>query len=582
MARSSSNVFKKRKGGFNKKGSQKTSEEKFVNSANVLSENPLDTANLSSDSVNISSSEKKLLNENNCYSNNFAGYKNVIVDINILAGVFFEAVKCLECGMAALHLKLNENNWGAAVQFYLECANCNYEHSFFSSKQDDNDIYEVNNRLVYAMRCIGKGAESARMFCGVMNLPPPPTKFAKYNACLVRAAKEVCEESMNQGVQEAVVENDGNRDLAVAVDGSWQKRGFTSKNGIVTITSVDTGKVLDVEIFSKHCTCPNKKNHLEGCKRNFEGYSGKMEVDGAVSMFQRSESKHEVRYVKYLGDGDSKAFDSVVGNNVYGDECPIKKLECIGHVQKRMGTRLRRLKTKMKGLKLSDGKPLSGKGRLTDAEIDRLQTYYGLAIRKNCSNVKDMRQAIWAIFLHKLSTDENPQHGFCPSDADTWCKFKKAELLGAPFHHKNSLPVAVVEAMRPIFTDLSHPDLLKKCLHGKTQNPNESVNNVIWSRIPKKTFVHLEVLSLGTYDAICTFNVGNSTKLQILKKLNIEPGDYAVEAMKRLDDRRVSKAKYANLQRTKEVRKVKRLKRKREEDDNNNNVDKVDYGAGEF
>ncbi|GFX03859.1 hypothetical protein TNCV_4677641 [Trichonephila clavipes] len=28
------------------------------------------------------------------------------------------------------------------------------------------------------MRCIGKGAESARMFCGIMNLPPPPTKFS--------------------------------------------------------------------------------------------------------------------------------------------------------------------------------------------------------------------------------------------------------------------------------------------------------------------------------------------------------------------------------------------------------------------
>ncbi|GFW04560.1 hypothetical protein TNCV_2602601, partial [Trichonephila clavipes] len=39
------------------------------------------------------------------------------------------------------------------------------------------------------------------------------------------------------------------RDPAVAVDGSWQKRGFSSKNGLVTVTSVDTGKE-DVEVFS--------------------------------------------------------------------------------------------------------------------------------------------------------------------------------------------------------------------------------------------------------------------------------------------------------------------------------------------
>ncbi|GFU20784.1 uncharacterized protein NPIL_471481 [Nephila pilipes] len=90
------------------------------------------------------------------------------------------------------------------------------------------------------MRCIGKGAESAVMFCGIMNLPPPPTKFTKFNNILLQAARETCEESMAEAVHEAVEENEGGRDIAVAVDGSWQKRGFSSKNGVVTVTSVDT------------------------------------------------------------------------------------------------------------------------------------------------------------------------------------------------------------------------------------------------------------------------------------------------------------------------------------------------------
>ncbi|GFX08202.1 integrase catalytic domain-containing protein [Trichonephila clavipes] len=117
-----------------------------------------------------------------------------------------------------------------------------------------------------------------------------------------------------------------------------------------------------------------------------------------------------------------------------------------------------------------------------------------------------MRQAIWAIFLHKLSTNEYPQHGFCPIGEDSWCGFKKAEASGKSYKHKNSLPIAVVEAMRPIFRDLSHPDLLKKCLHGKTQNPNESFHHVVWSRVPKATFVQIETLSLCVYDAVCSFN----------------------------------------------------------------------------
>ncbi|GFV16508.1 uncharacterized protein TNCV_4785701 [Trichonephila clavipes] len=314
-------------------------------------------------------------------------------------------------------------------------------------KCDSSENYELNTRLVYAMRCIGKGAESARMFCGIMNLPRHPQNSQSTTTFYCRQQEKPVNTVWQKLFVKPLMKMMEKRDLAVAVDGSWQKRGFSSKNGLVTVTSVDTGKVIDVEVFSKHCICPNKTKHLQNCKRNFEGYSGKMEVAGALSIFQRSQSLYNVRYTKYLGDGDSKAFTSIVENKVYGDHCSVEKLECIGHVMKRMGTRLRRLKTKMRGQKLSDGKPLCGRNRLTEAEIDRLQAYYGLAIRRNLSSVKDMQQAIWAIFLHKLSTDEKPQHGFCPSDSDTWCKFKKAELLGETYHHKNSLPVDVVEAM---------------------------------------------------------------------------------------------------------------------------------------
>ena len=34
-------------------------------------------------------------------------------------------------------------------------------------------------------------------------------------------------------------------DVGVPVDGSWQRKGFTSLNGVVTAISVDSGKVLE-------------------------------------------------------------------------------------------------------------------------------------------------------------------------------------------------------------------------------------------------------------------------------------------------------------------------------------------------
>ena len=41
-------------------------------------------------------------------------------------------------------------------------------------------------------------------------------------------------------------------DIGLSVDSTWQRRGFSSNNGVVTAISIDTGKV-DGEIMSKIC-----------------------------------------------------------------------------------------------------------------------------------------------------------------------------------------------------------------------------------------------------------------------------------------------------------------------------------------
>ncbi|GFX45881.1 uncharacterized protein TNCV_3607421 [Trichonephila clavipes] len=68
----------------------------------------------------------------------------------------------------------------------------------------------------------------------------------------------------------------------------------------------------------------------------------------------------------------------------------------------------------MEGKKLSDKKALDDHGRLAYAEIDKLQRYYGLAIRNNTDTINSMKQAIWATYFHKASIDAYPQHGLCP------------------------------------------------------------------------------------------------------------------------------------------------------------------------
>ncbi|GFW50689.1 uncharacterized protein TNCV_2889911 [Trichonephila clavipes] len=133
-------------------------------------------------------------------------------------------------------------------------------------------------------------------------------------------------------------------------------------------------------------------------KKLFCGSAGKMEVDGMLRIFNRSEKLHNLKYSNYIGDGDTKTFNALSENKPYGDDYLIQKIECVGHVQKRMGTRLRKLILVYSKKKLSDGKTIGGKGRLTDSLIDKLAHYYGNAIRCNSTSVKEMRKAIWAVF----------------------------------------------------------------------------------------------------------------------------------------------------------------------------------------
>ncbi|GFX75981.1 uncharacterized protein TNCV_1995351 [Trichonephila clavipes] len=171
--------------------------------------------------------------------------------------------------------------------------------------------------------------------------------------------------------------------------------------------------------------------HNENCKANHFGNSGSMEVSGAIEIFQRSESLHGLRYTKCLGDGETGAYKAVNEMQPYGDT-GIEKLECVGYVKKQMGTRLRALKLKMKRKKLSDEKTLDDHGRLADAEIDKLQRYFGLAIRNNTDSINSMKRAIWATYFHKAFIDAYRQHGLCRTNEDTWRYIKNFAKRALP------------------------------------------------------------------------------------------------------------------------------------------------------
>lgn len=313
-------------------------------------------------------------------------------------------------------VKLKESVvYGLSSQISITCKNCNELCMFRNSAMTGlkNNAAEINCRLVYTMRTIGKGYAAMNAFCGAMDLPKPISKNS-YNSVVRKlsiATNTMAQKSMKCAAEEEIELTNSDK-IIVSGDGAWKTRGHTSRVGVCTVIGDKTGNVIDAEVLSSYCkSCEFwksqkgtekysewKASHEKECSNNHSGSAGKMESSGMIRIFQRSEAQNNAKYVGYMGDGDSKTFQAISESSPYGANIPITKIECVGHVQKRMGTRLRKLK--QSGVKCSDKNSIGGKGRLTDKLIKKLTVYYGNVIRENKNNLSDMRKSVWAIYFH--------------------------------------------------------------------------------------------------------------------------------------------------------------------------------------
>ena len=513
------------------------------------------------------------------------GYR--MLDIEILSSVF-QLLLCPECSSNSLQFgeNLRKKN-GCASLLVVRCSECLWCHEFYSS-QKIRGGFEVNQRLVYGMRNIGHGFSGAKRFCAVMNIPHLPTKnnYGKLNKTLKSAVFNVAAESMRKAGEEVrSIIGETTAECGVSVDGCWQKRGYVSLNGCITTISTDNGKILDVEAMSRYCKECEFYNKLDknsaryetwkanhsNCKADFKGSAPAMEPEGAERIFKRSFEKHGLHYTKFYGDGDSKSYGRV--KNVYEDK-PVVKYECIGHVQKRVGTALRKLK--------KDRKEMRGKGKLTDKMIDKLQNYYGIAIRSNVGNLEGMKKAILATLFHCSSSADKPYHTYCPIGKDSWCMFQADKANNtSKFKPGPGLPLTIIAVLKPVFARLSQDQLLKKCLHGKTQNQNESFNRMIWDRVPKSRYVGKDTFDLGVHDAVANFNMGAAASIEILKVLNITPGIFTEKNCNDIDNSRIYSGEYKEKDSSKLSRKKLRSKRK-SKDDKDKDKEGITYGAGQF
>ena len=320
-----------------------------------------------------------------CEDQSEAGYR--IIDLDLLKSQVRLDLVCRQCHSTSELVEEKRSGLGSMFRFQCTNKKCSVAKPFFSdqpikAKEKCGLLnHSMNRRIALAMRYIGCGLTALRIFCGIMNLPPPVAKssYDKIKTCINEATVAVQGESMGEAAKQEYsfaenldIDDQENlrapRDIDVSVDGTYMSRGYSSisKVGVVTAIGCVTGKVLDTSVRSKSCkSCdywskrkdsqPEKykkwlETHPSSCEATHEGSSGSMEALSGVDIFSRPIETHNLRYARYIGDGDTNSFKTVLDSKPYQVK-DVVKVECVGHVQKRMGTRLRKLKSCYSGKK---------------------------------------------------------------------------------------------------------------------------------------------------------------------------------------------------------------------------------------
>ena len=178
-----------------------------------------------------------------------------------------------------------------------------------------NSRHGINIRSVIAFREIGLGISAMEVFCSHMNFPPSMRNvtYSEIIQQVQTAYVSTAKDSMNNAASEARLkinpaEPHSVVDIDASFDGSWQRRGYASLNGVVTGIERVNDKCIDVEVKTKvckSCTFWEKKKgsdtyntwkETHKCIINHIGSASSMESESVVSMFSRSITNNKMRY----------------------------------------------------------------------------------------------------------------------------------------------------------------------------------------------------------------------------------------------------------------------------------------------
>ncbi|KAK3084518.1 hypothetical protein FSP39_014666 [Pinctada imbricata] len=277
-----------------------------------------------------------------------------------------------------------------------QCQGCQKKFTVETSpKLPGTKRYDVNVRAVWGSMVTGNGPSHLNEFLATVNSPgisqPTFTAIETEIGKWWHAALE--KEMLAAGVEErelAIERKDFHQEIpaiSVIADGGWSKRthkhSYNAAGGVAIIIGKETKRLLHIGIRNKYCyICSVDKNNPHTCFKNWNQDSQSMEGDIILEGFLEAETKHGLRYMRLIGDGDSSVYARIREEVPVWGRYAIKE-ECANHVCKCYRSNLEKL--------VSDNPLYKGKHHLSKATRVRLVSALRCAIRVRSKEYQDKK-----------------------------------------------------------------------------------------------------------------------------------------------------------------------------------------------
>ena len=343
-----------------------------------------------------------------------------------------------------------EKRHGLASILSWKCTICDQEMSFSTSTKvagsKGNQYSTSNLAAVWGQMVTGGGFNPLQESMSALGIPVMSKQSFMQTECQIgewwwNALQDSIKAAGKEEKQFAVKQSSyhqGIPAITVIVDGGWSKRthkhSYNALSGVGVIFGKHTGKLLYIGVRNKFCAAcvHNKKTQKKTdhiCFKNWNGASASMESDIILEGFQIAEQQHGVRYIKFIGDGDSSVHAQLI-SGVSGWGYAIQKQECANHAVKCFRSSLEKL--------VKDKPQYKGRGKLTEQMRKRLASSIRCAII-NRSKIADRKKAarllqkdILNCALHCFGSHHNCSADYCKVVKNLESANSEANLISLP------------------------------------------------------------------------------------------------------------------------------------------------------